>query len=146
MEAGMRGLVRTLVVLSAVLLAPVAAYAQASIAGVIKDASGAVLPGVSVEATSPALTEKVRSVVTAGTGQYRIVELPPGAYTVTFSLQGFNVVKREGVVLTGSLTAAIDIELRVGSLEETVTVTGESPIVDVQSARRQQVIDGDVLQ
>jgi len=142
----MRGLVRTLVVLSAVLLAPVAAYAQASIAGVIKDASGAVLPGVSVEATSPALTEKVRSVVTDGTGQYRIVELPPGAYTVTFSLQGFNVVKREGVVLTGSLTAAIDIELRVGSLEETVTVTGESPIVDVQSARRQQVIDGDVLQ
>ena len=96
----MRGLVRTLAVLSAVLLAPVAAYAQASITGVVKDTSGAVLPGVSVEATSPALTEKVRSVVTDGTGQYRIVELPPGTYTVTFSLTGFNIVKRDGVVLT----------------------------------------------
>ncbi len=142
----MRGLVRTLVVLSAVLLAPVAAFAQASITGVVKDTSGAVLPGVSVEATSSALTEKVRSVVTDGTGQYRIVELPPGTYTVTFSLQGFNVFKRDGVVLSGSLTASIDADMRVGSLEETVTVTGESPIVDVQSARRQQVIDGDVLQ
>ncbi len=143
----MRGLVRTLAVLSAVLLAPVVASAQqASISGVIKDASGAVLPGVSVEATSPALTEKVRSVVSDGTGQYRIVELPPGTYAVTFSLPGFNLVKREGVVLTGALTANIDVELRVGSLEETVTVTGESPIVDVQSARRQQIIDGDVLQ
>jgi hypothetical protein len=147
MEAGMRGLVRTLAVLSVVLLAPTAIYAQqASIAGVIKDASGAVLPGVSVEATSPVLTEKVRSVVSDGTGQYRIVELPPGTYTVTFSLPGFNLVKREGVELTGALTASIDAELRVGSLEETVTVTGESPIVDIQSARRQQVIDGDVLQ
>ena len=141
----MRGLVRTLAVLSAGLLAPVAAFAQASITGVVKDTSGAVLPGVSVEATSSALTEKVRSVVTDGTGQYRIVELPPGTYTVTFSLQGFNVFKRDGVVLSGSLTASIDADMRVGSLEETVTVTGESPIVDVQSARRQQVIDGDVL-
>jgi hypothetical protein len=146
MEAGMRGLVRTLAVLSAILLLPAATYAQqATISGVIRDASGGVLPGVSVEATSPVLTEKVRSVITDGTGQYRIVELPPGTYSVTYSLQGFNVVKREGVVLTGALTANIDIELRVGSLEETVTVTGESPIVDVQSARRQQVIDGDVL-
>ena len=142
----MRGFVRTVVALTTVLLAPVAVYAQqAAIAGVIKDASGAVLPGVSVEATSPALTEKVRSVVTDGTGQYRIVQLPPGTYSVTFTLQGFNTVKRDGVVLTGALTAAIDVELRVGALEETVTVTGESPIVDVQSARRQQVIDGDVL-
>src|SRR6187200_2846193 len=143
----MRGLVRTFVVLSAVLLVPASSFAQqASIAGVVKDASGAVLPGVSVEATSSVLTEKVRAVVTDGTGQYRIVELPPGTYSLTFTLQGFNVVKREGVMLTGSLTAAIDVELRVGELQETVTVTGESPIVDVQSARRQQVIDGDVLQ
>ena len=142
----MRGLVRTFVVLSAVLLVPASSFAQqASIAGVVKDASGAVLPGVSVEATSSVLTEKVRAVVTDGTGQYRIVELPPGTYSLTFTLQGFNVVKREGVVLTGSLTAAIDVDLRVGELQETVTVTGESPIVDVQSARRQQVIDGDVL-
>ena len=141
MRAGVAG-----VVLTALLLTPAVAFAQqASIAGVITDASGGVLPGVSVEAASPALTEKVRAVVTDGTGQYRIVELPPGTYSVTFTLPGFNVVKREGVVLTGSLTANINVELRVGSLEETVTVTGESPIVDVQSARRQQVIDGDVL-
>src|SRR4026209_749607 len=106
-EAGMRGLVRTLVVLSAVLLVPASSFAQqASIAGVVKDASGAVLPGLSVEATSSVLTEKVRAVVTDGTGQYRIVELPPGTYSVTFTLQGFNVVKREGVGLTGSLHPA----------------------------------------
>ena len=120
--------------------------ATATITGVVKDASGAVLPGVSVEVASPALTEKVRSVVTDGTGQYRIVVLPPGTYTVTVTLPGFNTVKREGIELTGTLTATIDADLRVGSLEETVTVTGETPIVDVQSARRQQVIDGDVLQ
>jgi hypothetical protein len=138
---------RTLATVAAVLLVPAALYAQqATIAGVVKDASGAVLPGVSVEAASPALTEKVRSVVTDGTGQYRIVSLPPGTYTVTVTLQGFNTVRREGIQLSGNLTASIDVDLRVGSLEETVTVLGESPIVDVQSARRQQVIDGDVLQ
>ena len=142
----MRRFARTLIIVTAVLLAPQLVYAQAIIAGVVKDASGGVLPGVSVEAASPALTEKVRTVVTDGSGQYRIVALPPGTYSVTFSLQGFSNVKRENVVLTGTLTAAIDADLRVGSLEETVTVTGESPIVDVQSARRTQVIDGDVLQ
>ncbi len=142
----MRGFARTLVIVTAVLLAPQLVHAQATIAGVVKDASGGVLPGVSVEAASPALTEKVRTVITDGSGQYRIVALPPGTYTVTFALQGFSSVKRENVQLTGTLTASIDIDLRVGALEETVTVTGESPIVDVQSARRQQVIDGDVLQ
>src|SRR5687767_9755463 len=144
----MRGVTRTLGLVALVLLVPAALYAQqaATITGTVKDASGAVLPGVSVEAASPALTEKVRSVVTDGTGQYRIVSLPPGIYTVTVSLQGFNTVKREGVELSGTLTATIDVDLRVGALEETVTVLGESPIVDVQSARRQQVIDGDVPQ
>jgi hypothetical protein len=142
----MRGVVRTVFVLTGILLAASAAYAQATIAGVVKDASGAVLPGVTVEVTSSALTEKVRSAVTDGTGQYRVVTLPPGSYTVTFSLTGFSTVKRADVQLTGTLTATIDADLRVGSLEETITVTGESPIVDVQSARRQQVIDGDVLQ
>jgi hypothetical protein len=146
MEERMRGFARTLVIVTAVLLAPQLVHAQATIAGVVKDASGAVLPGVTVEAASPALTEKVRTVFTDGSGQYRIVALPPGTYGVTFSLQGFSNVKRENIVLTGTLTAAIDVDLRVGSLQETVTVTGESPIVDVQSARRQQVIDGDVLQ
>jgi hypothetical protein len=129
------------------LLLPAAALAQdATIAGVVTDPSGAVLPGVTVEASSSALTEKVRAVVTDSTGQYRIVALPPGSYAVTYVLPGFSTVRREGVQLSGAITATINVELRVGKLEETVTVTGESPIVDVQSARRQQVIDGDVLQ
>ena len=121
------------------------ALAQASIAGVVRDVSGAVLPGVTVEAASPVLIEKVRTVVTDGAGQYRIEPLRPGTYTVTFSLPGFSTVKRDGVVLTGSFSATVSPELRVGTVEETVTVTGASPMVDVQSATRQRVIDADVL-
>src|SRR5919109_786630 len=132
---------KTVVVLGLLLLLPSAAYAQASIAGQVRDASGAVLPGVTVEASSPALIEKVRSVVTDGTGQYRIELLPPGDYTVTFTLPGFSTVKREGIQLTGTFTATVDTDLRVGAVEETITVTGESPIVDVQTATRQRVID-----
>src|SRR5213080_2207693 len=115
------------------LLAPTAAFAQASIVGAVKDTSGAVLPGVTVEAASPALIEKVRSAVTDGTGRYRIENLRPGTYTVSFTLPGFSIVKREGIELTGSFVATVNAELRVGTLEETITVTGESPIVDVQS-------------
>src|ERR1043165_6690044 len=104
----MRGYrVVTLVVMGLV-AAPATAQAQASIAGQIKDASGAVLPGVTVEASSPALIENVRTVVTGGTGQYRIELLPPGTYTITFTLRGFSAVKREGVQLTGTFTATID--------------------------------------
>jgi hypothetical protein len=132
-------------VIPLLLLLPVAAYAQASIAGQVKDASGAVLPGVTVEASSPALIEKVRSVVTDGSGQYRIELLPPGAYTVTFTLPGFSAVKREGIQLTGTFTATIDTDLRVGAVEETITVTGETPIVDVQSATQQRVIDRELI-
>lgn len=129
-----------------VLLAPMAAWAQdGTITGVVSDASGGVLPGVTVEASSPALIEKVRAVTTDGTGRYRIVALPPGSYTLTFTLPGFATVKRDGIELTGAVTATVNAEMRVGGLEETITVTGESPIVDVQSARRTQVIDGDVL-
>jgi hypothetical protein len=128
-------------------LLPSAVLAQdASITGVVRDVSGAVMPGVTVEATSEALTEKVRTVTSDGNGQYRIVSLPVGTYSVSFTLPGFNIVKRDGVVLTGTLTATIDAELRVGTLEETVTVTGESPIVDVQSARHEQVMSSDVAQ
>src|SRR5256886_16331397 len=101
---------------------PAAGQALGTIAGVVKDSSGAVLPGVTVEAASPALIEKVRSVVTDGTGQYQIVNLVPGTYTVSFTLPGFNTVKREGIVLSGSFTAKIDADLRVGALEETITV------------------------
>ena len=137
--------VKALRVLSLLLLLPSAAYAQASIAGQVRDASGAVLPGVTVEASSPALIEKVRSVVTDGTGQYRIEILPPGTYAVNFSLPGFSAVRREGILLTGTFTATVDVDLRVGSLEETITVTGETPIVDVQSSTRQRVIDRELI-
>src|SRR5918995_4106289 len=127
--------------LAVVLLLPSAAFAQASITGVVRDASGAVLPGVTVEAASPALIEKVRTAVTDGTGQYAIENLRPGLYTVTFTLPGFAVVQREGVELSGSFTARINADLRVGGIEETITVTGETPVVDVQSARTQHVLD-----
>ena len=128
-----------------VLLLPAAAFAQAAITGVVRDTSGAVLPGVTVEAASPVLIERTRSVVSDDTGQYRIVDLRPGTYAVTFTLPGFNTVKREGIELSGDFVATVNAELRVGALEETVTVTGESPIVDVQSARVQTIIDKEVL-
>src|SRR5687767_1665568 len=125
---------------------PAVASAQATIAGVVKDTSGAVLPGVTVEASSPALIEKVRSVVTDDTGQFQIVNLVPGTYSVTFTLPGFNAVTRTGVELSGSFAAKIDADLRVGAVEETITVTGESPIVDVQNTRRQRVIDSAMIE
>ena len=125
--------------------APAVAYAQASITGVAKDTSGAVLPGVTVEAAGPALIEKVRSALTDGAGQYRIVDLRPGTYSVTFTLPGFATVRREGIELAGSFTATVNVELRVGALEETVTVTGETPIVDVQSAQQQQIVAREVI-
>ncbi len=128
-----------------VLLLPAAAFAQAAITGVVRDTSGAVLPGVTVEASSPVLIERTRSVVSDDTGQYRIVDLRPGSYAVTFSLPGFNAVKREGIELSGDFVATISVELRVGALEETVTVTGESPTVDVQSTRVQTIVDRDVI-
>ena len=141
----MRGIVRVLVLVVGTLVIPHAALAQAVIAGSVKDTSGAVLPGVTVEASSPALIEKVRSAVSDGNGVYRIEDLRPGTYTVTFTLPGFATTRREGIVLTGSFTAAVDADMKVGGLEETVTVTGESPIVDVSSARRETTIDNEVL-
>jgi hypothetical protein len=128
-----------------VLICPSAVFAQASIAGVVRDTSQAILPGVTVEAASPALIEKVRSVVTDATGQYRIVDLRPGTYTVTFTLPGFSSVKREGIELTGSFVATVNVELRVGAVEETITVTGETPVVDVQQARTQAVLSNDIV-
>jgi hypothetical protein len=127
------------------LIVPTAVWAQATITGTARDASGAVLPGVTVEATSPALIERVRSVVTDATGQYRIVDLRPGTYSIRFTLEGFSTVRREGVELSGQFTATIDAQLPVGALEEAVTVTGESPIVDVKSARREQVVNRELL-
>jgi hypothetical protein len=126
-------------------LLPATAFAQASIAGSAKDASGATLPGVTVEASSPVLIEKVRTTVTDDRGLFRIVSLPPGTYTVTFQLPGFNQVRREGIELTGSFTATIDAEMAVGGVTETITVSGVTPIVDVQSIRRQTTINSEVL-
>ncbi|MGH9256023.1 MAG: carboxypeptidase-like regulatory domain-containing protein, partial [Vicinamibacterales bacterium] len=136
---------RPLLVLLVALLVPSAAYAQAAITGVVRDASGGVLPGVTVEAASPVLIEKIRQVVTDATGQYRIVDLRPGVYAVTFELPGFSVVRREGIELSGNFVATVNADLRVGAVEETITVTGESPIVDVQSARTQQILDREII-
>src|SRR5688572_23855279 len=141
----MRAVHRVLFVIVVAVCTPALAWAQASITGVVKDASGGVLPGVTVEASSPALIEKVRTAVTDSSGQYRIIDLRPGAYTVTFTLTGFSPVRRADVELTGTFTATVDADLRVGTLEETITVTGESPIVDVQSVRRQTTVSGDVI-
>jgi hypothetical protein len=141
----MRSVLRSLSLLGFVLL-PTLAQAQTTLAGVVRDASGGVLPGVTVEATSPALIERVRSAVTDGSGQYRITDLSPGAYAVNYTLPGFARVVREGLTLSGSGAVTIDIEMRVGGLEETLTVTGEAPVVDVQSTRRETVLSNDVVQ
>src|SRR5262249_38018280 len=115
------------------------------IAGIVKDTSGAVLPGVTVDAASPALIEKVRSVVTDGEGQFKIVDLRPGTYTVTFALPGFATVVRDGIALTANFTATINAELKVGSVSETVTVSGQSPVVDVQNVATRNQISRETL-
>jgi hypothetical protein len=126
-------------------LMPAAVWAQASITGVVRDSSGAVLPGVTVEASSDVLIEKVRAAVTDGSGTYRIVDLRAGVYAVTFSLPGFSTFKRDGISLTGTFTASINVELRVGNLAETITVSGETPIVDTQSVKQQTTIANDLI-
>jgi hypothetical protein len=141
----MRTLLFRVLLLTIVTLLPASALAQASIAGSAKDASGAAMPGVTVEASSPVLIEKVRTAVTDERGLFRIVSLPPGTYSVTFSLPGFNQVKRDGIELSGQFTAQIDADMKVGGVTETITVTGASPIVDVSSIRRQTTITSDVL-
>ena len=127
---------------------PVRVSAQATgvLAGLVKDSSGAVLPGVTIEASSPALIEKVRSVVSDGQGQYRIADLAPGTYTVVFSLTGFSSVRHEGILLSSGFTATINVDMRVGSLEETITVSGQSPLVDVQTTTAQKTLSHDLLE
>ena len=137
-----RALVWTLLCLA---LAPAAAYAQASITGIVKDTSGAVLPGVTVELASPALIEKVRTTVTDGSGAYQIIQLLPGTYTATFTLPGFNTTKRDGIELSGAFVATVNAELRVGELAETITVTGETALVDVRSANVQRVVGKEIV-
>jgi hypothetical protein len=143
-------LVVVVVVAGSLLVVPAGASAQvadsASIAGVVRDASGAVLPGVTVEAASPALIDKARNVVTDGQGLYRIVDLRPGTYTVTFTLPGFSTFRREGLELTTGFTAAVNAELRVGTVEETITVSGESPVVDISNVRQQTTMERETLE
>jgi len=136
-------------VASSFLLIPTTLCAQSatsgSIAGVVRDTSGAVLPGVTVEAASPALIEKVRSVVTDGQGNYKIVDLRPGTYSVTFTLPGFATSKVEGIELPPGFTSTANADLQIGSLEETIVVTGASSIVDIQNVRTQTVLTRDFL-
>ena len=133
-----------LLLLAGVMLAPSLAYAQVgAIAGIVRDGSGAVMPGVTVEVTSPALIEKVRSTTTDGSGRYQITVLPVGTYKITFALQGFSTVERENIQLTSDFTAPVNAQLAVGNITETVSVRAESPTVDVQSARVQYVFRGE---
>ena len=147
MRTSLAGVVLT--VLGFTLLFPAAATAQqasaSGIAGIVRDTSGAVLPGVTVEASSPALIEKTRTTITDNDGRYNIVDLRPGTYAVTFTLSGFNALKREGIELTSGFTATLNIDMQVGALTETITVTGESPLVDTRNARKQTVISADLL-
>src|SRR4051812_32610293 len=126
-------------------LLPSVAHAQSSFTGVVKDTSGAVLPGVTVEVASPVLIEKTRSVITDASGGYRLVDLRAGTYSISFALEGFSSQKREGVELPSNFVMTVNSELKVGSLEETLTVTGASPTVDVQTSTKSQVLNREAL-
>jgi hypothetical protein len=141
----MRQLTKAVLVATVVVLVPTLVSAQ-SLAGTVRDASGGLLPGVTVEAASPALIERVRTAVTDGTGQYRIEALSPGVYTISYSLPGFATVQREGVQLQTGVTVTLNMELRVGGIAETITVTGETPVVDVSNSTRiQTVINSEIV-
>ncbi len=137
--------IRTLLAAAVLLLTPVVASAQSTISGVVTDTSGGVIPGVTVEAASPALIEKVRSVSTDGQGRYAIVDLRPGVYSVTFSLQGFSTVIREKVEVAANVTVPVSADMQPGALQETITVTGATPMVDVQQAASRQVLSREQL-
>src|SRR5262249_9651944 len=143
--SAMRVFVRFTFVLACLCLAPRTVWAQGTITGTVKDASGGVLPGVTVDATGPALLAP-RTVSTDTSGIYRIIDLPPGTYSVTYTLAGFSKVVREGIELAGTAVLTVPIELRVGAIEESVTVTGASPVVDVQTAKRETVLKADVIE
>ena len=136
-----RVLARIFAVASPLLFPSLALAQDSGIAGIVRDNSGGVVPGVTVTAASSALIEKQRVALTDGEGRYTLTQLRPGTYTVTFSLQGFATVVREGLQLSAGFTANIDAEIRPGALEESITVTGASPIVDVANVRRQTVVN-----
>ncbi len=131
--------------LASVVLLPALAAAQGQIVGQVKDESGGILPGVTVEAASPALIEKVKSGVTDDQGRYRIVDLRPGTYKLTFTLTGFSTLSREGLALSADQSLNVNADMKVGSLEETVTVSGQAPQVDVQQASRVTNITREII-
>ncbi|HEX7281761.1 MAG TPA: carboxypeptidase-like regulatory domain-containing protein, partial [Vicinamibacterales bacterium] len=137
-------LVVGLAVFASLVVFPLVARAQGSITGAVKDPSGAVLPGVTVEVASPALIEQTRQAVTDSNGNYRIVDLPPGTYSATYTLTGFKTVRREGILIQGTFNATVSPNLEVGTLEETITVSG-TPTVDVSNNTAQFVVDRDIL-
>src|SRR6185436_10651286 len=141
----MRTNIRIVVLAGLVVILPGAAWAQSALAGTVKDASGAVLPGVTVEASSPVLIEKTRSATTDSAGQYRIESLQPGPYTVTFTLAGFSTLKRDDVIVSGTGVVTINAEMKVGGVSETITVTGATPIVDVASTTRSLTLDNETM-
>ncbi|MGE3840153.1 MAG: carboxypeptidase regulatory-like domain-containing protein, partial [Vicinamibacterales bacterium] len=140
-----RSFLRTALLAGVVLAAPKMVLAQAAITGAVTDESGGALPGVTVEAASPALIEKVRTVFTDSEGLYRLVDLRPGQYKVTFTLPGFSTLVRDQITLEGTGTVTLNGQLKVGSLEETLTVSGEAPIVDVSSTAKEQVMTRELL-
>jgi hypothetical protein len=140
-----RVLILVLLGVTGLILRPESASAQSTIAGLVTDATGGILPGVTVEAASPALIEKVRTAVTDGQGRYSIVDLRPGVYTVTFALPGFSTVRREGIEVASNVSVPINAEMRVGAVEETVTVSGQTPVVDIQTVAQRQVLARDTL-
>jgi hypothetical protein len=140
-----RRVVSVLVVFAIAVLLPYVASAQASISGLVQDATGAVLPGVTVEAASPALIERSRTVVTDAAGRYTVVDLRPGTYSVSFSLPGFSTVKHDGIALEGAATVQVNSEMRVGGVEESITVSGQTPVVDTQNTRRQFIVNREML-
>src|SRR5215831_11540362 len=141
----MRSVMRALVTVCGLMIFPAAAFAQVTLAGTVKDPSGAVLPGVTIAASSDVLIEKIRTALSDTAGQYRIESLLPGTYTVTFTLAGFATLKRDDVIVSGTGVVKIDAEMRVGEIAETVTVTAESPVVDVQSTRRAITLDNETM-
>jgi hypothetical protein len=119
------------------------AQQNSSIAGAVKDAAGAPVAGVTVEAASPALIERIRTVLTDGQGQYQLTSLPPGAYSVTFRAPGFTTLKNEGVELPASFTATVNAALKAGNPSETVTITGNTTQVDTRTAATQSVVSAE---
>src|SRR4030095_3049762 len=141
----MRVLQRAVGLLVLLCLAPATVWAQTTLAGAVRDNTGAVLPGVTVEAASPALIKNVRTASTDGAGRYRIENLQPGTYTVTFSLAGFATMRRENQIVSGSGVITVDAELRVGGVQEPITVPVETRVVDVQSTKREVTIDNETM-